>query len=55
MQNLVARQMMSLYNSKGIFGNINDNLGDLQTILKENFRDRSIQVIGSVAFFVARI
>ncbi|GAX43820.1 hypothetical protein NIES4075_48350 [Tolypothrix sp. NIES-4075] len=53
--NLIARKMTSLYNYKGIFGNINDNLEDLKTILKENFHDYSIQVIGSVAFFVGQI
>jgi len=53
--NFLARKMTSVLNSKGIFGNTKDNLEDLQTILKENFRDRSIQIIGSVAFFVGRI
>ncbi len=52
--NFIARKMTSVLNSKGIFGNTNDNLEDLETILKDNFRDYSVQMIGCVALFVGR-
>ncbi len=40
-----------LYNKASVFCNLNDNLPDLEKILKNNFKDYSVEVIGSVAFF----
>jgi ubiquinone/menaquinone biosynthesis C-methylase UbiE len=39
------------YNRMSAFCNLNDNRSDLEKILKNNFKDYSVQVIGSVAFF----
>jgi hypothetical protein len=54
-QNPLAKTLMKAYNSKGVFCNTNDNAADLETILKENFRDWSVRVVGCVAFFVGRV
>ena len=53
-RNFLAKTLMQIYNSKRIFSNFNDNAGELESILKANFRDYSIRVIGCVAFFVGR-
>jgi hypothetical protein len=37
---------MNVYNSKGIFGNANDTAADLERILKDNFRDYSLRMVG---------
>ncbi len=52
--NLLAKILMRFYNSKRIFTNIEDNATDLESILKANFRDYSIRVVGCVVFFVGR-
>jgi hypothetical protein len=49
--NVLARKLMKLYNAKGIFSNREDNLTDLEAILKRSFRDYSTHVVGCVAFF----
>jgi hypothetical protein len=54
-QNFLAKILMRAYNSKGIFSNLNDNASDLENVLKDNFRDYSIRVVGCVAFFVGKI
>jgi hypothetical protein len=54
-QNFLAKILMRAYNSKGIFSNINDNAADLERVLKDNFRDYSIRIVGCVAFFVGQI
>ncbi len=54
-QNFLAKTLMKTYNSKGIFSNTDDNLTDLESVLKENFHDYSVRVVGCVAFFVGRI
>jgi ubiquinone/menaquinone biosynthesis C-methylase UbiE len=54
-RNFLAKMLMRAYNSKGIFGNVNDNAADLEAVLKANFRDYSIGVVGCVAFFVGRM
>ena len=41
----------SIYNKKSIFSNLNDNISDLEGILKNNFKEYSVQTVGSVAFF----
>lgn len=52
--NLIARKLMHLYNSKGIFCNTDDTAADLEKILKENFRNYSLHIIGCVAFFMGQ-
>jgi hypothetical protein len=49
--NKLARKLMRLYNAKGIFCNNEDNLSDLETILKRSFRNYWTKVVGCVAFF----
>jgi len=51
----LAKTLMNIYNSKGIFSNKNDTLSELESLLKQNFRDHSVQVVGCVAFFVGRM
>ena len=41
----------SIYNKKSIFSNLNDNIPDLEAILKNNFKEYSVQTVGSAAFF----
>lgn len=53
--NFLARWLMRLYNSKGIFGNSEDNLADLENNLKTHFREYSTKVVGCVAFFEGRL
>ena len=53
-RNFLAKTLMRAYNSKGIFGNSDDNAADLEQVLKDNFRDYSFRVVGCVAFFVGR-
>jgi hypothetical protein len=54
-RNFLADILIRAYNSKGIFSNFNDNAADLESVLRDNFRDFSIRVVGCVAFFVGRI
>ena len=44
----------SIYNKKAIFSNLNDNCTDLEKILKNNFREYSVEVKGSVALFYGK-
>ncbi len=53
-RNLLARALMRAYNSRGIFCNTDDSVADLESVLKDSFRDHSIQIVGCVAFFVGR-
>ncbi len=53
-QNILARALMRAYNWTGIFANVNDNATDLEDVLRVNFRDYSIRVVGCVAFFMGR-
>jgi hypothetical protein len=53
-RNLLAKTLMRLYNSKGIFNNAEDTAADLENVLKDNFRDYSIQIVGCAAFFVGQ-
>jgi hypothetical protein len=48
---MLYRIANSIYNKKSIFSNLNDNVSDLEVILKNNFRSHSVQTVGSVAFF----
>jgi SAM-dependent methyltransferase len=48
---ILYRIANSIYNKKSIFSNLNDNVSDLEVILKNHFRRYSLQTVGSVAFF----
>ncbi len=52
--NSLARRLMRLYNSKGIFSNQHDDLDGPAQELGRRFRDVSIQIAGCVALFSAR-
>jgi hypothetical protein len=52
--NFLAQTLMRTYNSKGIFGNSGDNEADLESVLKDHFRDYSTHIVGCVAFFAGR-
>jgi ubiquinone/menaquinone biosynthesis C-methylase UbiE len=52
--NFLARRLMNLYNTKGIFSNQQDNLADLEANLHQYFRDGWTKVVGCVAFFKGR-
>jgi hypothetical protein len=49
-----AKVLMQAYNAKGIFANLDDHAADLEDILKANFRDYFLRVIGCVAFFAGQ-
>lgn len=49
--NFFAKKIMAFYNSKGIFGNLNDDFSTLEAILKKNFKNYSIKKVGCVAVF----
>jgi SAM-dependent methyltransferase len=53
-KNLIAKPLMNFYNKKGIFGNANDTLIDLEQALRENFSNHTVSVVGCVAFFTAK-
>jgi SAM-dependent methyltransferase len=53
--NFLARRLMALYNAKGIFSNLSDNLQDLKTILAKYCRSHHTRVVGCVAFFSGRV
>ena len=48
---ILYRMANLAYNKKSIFSNLNDNISDLEVILKNNFKSYSVQTVGSVAFF----
>ena len=48
---ILYRMANSTYNKKSIFSNLNDNVLDLEVVLKNNFKSYSVQTVGSVAFF----
>lgn len=48
---VLYRYANSVYNKKSIFSNLNDNATDLEFILKNNFKEFSVQTVGSVALF----
>jgi len=50
----LARQLMQIYNAKGIFSNLSDRQSDLEAGLKANFDEHIIHIAGSVALFSAR-
>jgi hypothetical protein len=54
-QNFLARKLMALYNAKGIFSNLSDNLQDLEMILAKHCPGYQTRVVGCVAFFSGRV
>jgi len=52
--NPLAKQLMKIYNAKGIFSNLSDRQSDLEAGLKANFDEHSIRIVGCVALFSAR-
>jgi len=52
--NLLCRRVMAFYNTRGIFGNTEDDADSLRTALVENFDDVKLQQRGAVALFTAR-
>lgn len=52
-QNFLSRQLIKLYNKQGVFGNVNDSLSDLKTVLQQRFNNVSLEVSGNVALFSA--
>ena len=52
--NALARQLMKIYNAKGIFSNFSDRQSDLESGLKAHFAEHTIHIAGCVALFSAR-
>ena len=52
--NLLGRRLISLYNRKGIFSNIEDNQGGLEQGLASELTDVETEVVGAVALFAGR-
>ncbi len=50
-----AIRLMNFYNRKGIFGNMDDGLAELQSGLESRFCDVRINVTGCAALFSARV
>lgn len=46
-----AKQLMNLYNKKGIFSNTTDDFASLKDALKQRFKKVAVEVIGCVALF----
>jgi hypothetical protein len=49
-----AKQLMAVYNSKGIFSNQQDDLEGLERALQQRFSEVSVDVLGCAALFSAR-
>ena len=52
--NAAARSLLRLYNAKGVFNNLDDDLAGLSEGLKARFGQVEIETIGCVALFRAR-
>ena len=52
--NPLAKQLMKIYNAKGIFSNLSDRQSDLDAGLKAHFDKPTIHIAGCVALFSAR-
>jgi Methyltransferase domain len=52
--NLLGRRLMRLYNRKGIFSNLEDDLHGLERGLASQLTDVEVEVVGVVALFTAR-
>lgn len=51
----LAKRLMAVYNKKGIFSNVQDNLDSLNSALTQRFRDVSVEVVGCGALFSGRV
>lgn len=52
--NPLAKQLMKIYNARGIFSNLSDRRSDLEAGLKAHFDEQTIHIAGCVALFSAR-
>ncbi len=52
--NRLAKQLMKIYNAKGIFSNLSDRQSDLEAGLEAHFDEHKIHIAGCVALFSAR-
>jgi SAM-dependent methyltransferase len=52
--NPLAKQLMKIYNAKGIFSNLSDRQSDLEAGLAAHFAEHKIHIEGCVALFSAR-
>ncbi|KAI0928148.1 hypothetical protein AcW2_004254 [Taiwanofungus camphoratus] len=52
--NWLGRQLMSIYNKKGIFGNSEDSMENLERALRAYFEKVEVRIVGVVALFEAR-
>lgn len=52
--NLLGRRLMRLYNRKGIFSNLDDDLRGLEQGLASQLADVEVEVVGAVALFAGR-
>jgi hypothetical protein len=52
--NPLAKQLMKIYNAKGMFSNLSDRQSDLEAGLKAHFDEHTIHIAGCVALFSAR-
>jgi SAM-dependent methyltransferase len=50
----LARQLLKIYNAKGVFSNLSDRQSDLEAGLKAHFDEHKIHIAGCVALFSAR-
>ena len=51
--NALGRRLMTVYNAKGVFGNEDDTIEELEKALRQRFRRVSVVQIGVVALFSA--
>jgi hypothetical protein len=51
----LGRRLLRLYNRKGIFANLDDDLEGLRRELDRRFDDYQVEVVGAVALFAARV
>jgi len=54
-RNGLAKKLMAFYNKKGVFSNQNDSAEGLRSALNTRFQHVSIEVVGCVAIFSARL
>lgn len=52
---MLARSFLKTYNQKGIFGNAEDTLSDLEHVLQAEFQEYTLDTVGCVAFFTGKI
>lgn len=54
-QGILARSFSKTYNQKGIFGNAEDTLSDLERVLQAEFQEYTLDTVGCVAFFTGKL